>query len=95
MVSRSSFPSIPLPCQQNWEHMKPNANGRFCEHCKKTVIDFTGMSAHEVESYYAEHISEYLCGYFKHNQLFPDSPDQYGMVGSLDLDYLNGFSEDV
>lgn len=29
------------PCTENWDKMTPNEQGRHCDNCNKTVIDFT------------------------------------------------------
>jgi hypothetical protein len=31
--------AIKNPCSENWGQMSPNANGRFCSSCQKTVLD--------------------------------------------------------
>lgn len=36
--------TIPSPCSQKWEEMTKTSQGRFCDHCKKDVIDFSGLS---------------------------------------------------
>lgn len=38
---KTKFLKIEKPCHENWENMTPNEKGRFCDSCKKTVIDFT------------------------------------------------------
>jgi hypothetical protein len=45
---RSIEISIPHPCTQPWEAMIPNAEGRFCNHCQKTVFDLTEMTDAEI-----------------------------------------------
>jgi hypothetical protein len=36
--------TIPEPCMQSWADMQRTIGGRHCAHCRKTVVDFTGMS---------------------------------------------------
>lgn len=36
------------PCHENWEAMSPNEQGRFCQSCQKSVIDFSSMTNREV-----------------------------------------------
>lgn len=43
--------SIPQPCDEKWGDMIPDRNGRFCDSCKKTVIDFTNLSEMEVHDF--------------------------------------------
>ncbi|HVV07067.1 MAG TPA: hypothetical protein VHC96_22720 [Puia sp.] len=35
---------ISNPCHEQWDTMQPDARGRFCGACRKTVVDFTAMS---------------------------------------------------
>jgi hypothetical protein len=48
--------------------MQPNSDGRFCEHCKKSVIDFSQMSDNEIAFYLHLHRGENLCGRVKATQ---------------------------
>ena len=35
-------------CNEHWDKMAPNKDGRFCELCAKTVIDFTHLSPEDM-----------------------------------------------
>lgn len=59
--------SIPTPCHQDWQQMIPVTQGRHCQSCSKTVIDFTGMSNAEVIAYLAMHKN--TCGRIDDTQL--------------------------
>ncbi len=59
---------IPKPCSEKWDQMTPDENGRFCQHCQKTVIDFTGMSDHEIANL-MNHSKGQLCGRLHVSQL--------------------------
>lgn len=48
--------------------MTPNEQGRFCDHCAKSVIDFTKFSDAELAKKFASN-SDRLCGRFDKNQL--------------------------
>ncbi|MBE8724733.1 hypothetical protein [Flavobacterium hungaricum] len=62
--------TIPEPCNQNWNSMTPNKNGRFCDSCSKTVIDFTKMKNLEIHDYLIKNSGkESICGHFKINQI--------------------------
>jgi TonB family protein len=62
-------PHIPNPCPENWETMKIGLNSRFCENCKKDVVDFTGMSRQQIlETLFSNHDKK-ICGRFKKSQL--------------------------
>ncbi|MEL1244790.1 hypothetical protein AAEO56_11000 [Flavobacterium sp. DGU11] len=61
--------SIPKPCHEDWTSMTPNEQGRFCGQCSKTVTDFTGMKALEIQSFLLENSGRKVCGRFKASQL--------------------------
>lgn len=45
---KSIFIKLDKPCSENWETMKANESGRFCEQCSKTVVDFTTLNPFEI-----------------------------------------------
>jgi len=59
---------VKKPCQENWEAMHPSEQGRFCDSCRKTVIDFTAMSDEQLVDYFKKH-SGAVCGRFETTQL--------------------------
>jgi hypothetical protein len=59
--------SIPEPCTEDWNKMTPNAKGRFCSSCSKTVVDFTVMSPIAIQKYFQENSN--ICGRIKKSQL--------------------------
>ncbi len=61
--------SIPTPCHEDWEAMIPNAQGRHCNSCVKTVVDFTTMSDEEVKHFLLNSKEEKVCGRFRTEQL--------------------------
>ena len=61
--------SIPKPCHENWDSMHPREQGRHCDACDKTVIDFTDKSEKEIGEYFAEHAHERICGHFRKDQV--------------------------
>ena len=54
--------SIPQPCHENWHHMTPTQQGRFCNSCAKEVVDFSMMTDTEVLNYFTKLTSEKVCG---------------------------------
>ncbi|XZF14343.1 carboxypeptidase-like regulatory domain-containing protein [Chitinophagaceae bacterium MMS25-I14] len=60
--------TIPSPCAQSWQEMTPDARGRFCNHCRKSVIDFTEWSDKALYSFF-ENRNENVCGRFFQSQL--------------------------
>ena len=63
--------SIENPCHEDWQGMTPEAQGRFCSACEKTVIDFSQMSDAEILQYFSQPRTEKVCGRFKSEQLSP------------------------
>ncbi len=60
---------IPQPCSKTWENMTPNEQGRFCDSCQKTVVDFTLFSTTDIQNYFSKHYGQKVCGRFKNEQL--------------------------
>ncbi|MBC9910580.1 carboxypeptidase-like regulatory domain-containing protein [Chitinophaga varians] len=60
--------SMPQPCQQPWEDMTPDARGRFCGSCQKSVIDFSILSDSQIVALLSDTSQKY-CGRFKKSQL--------------------------
>lgn len=69
MKAKSIRYSIPDPCEKNWNEMTPEATGRFCGSCEKSVVDFTNMSDFSIVNYLEEHKYEKVCGRFTKPQL--------------------------
>lgn len=103
MKKKSFHIAIDEPCAESWQNMQPNADGKFCLHCSKTVIDFTQQTSYEIKSYFQQNI-ENTCGRFTKHQLeetytvYEASKfDHYKFVASLTLglltlETLNAFS---
>ncbi|MBO9593663.1 MAG: hypothetical protein J7599_12215 [Niabella sp.] len=68
---------IPTPCHENWEAMLPRENGRHCNTCCKTVVDFTGMSPDAISAYLIQHRFQKICGRFTEQQLTVEYMDVY------------------
>ena len=61
--------TIPKPCHGDWETMTPNQQGRHCNACAKTVVDFTLLSDAEVQQFFLHQKEKRVCGRFKQEQL--------------------------
>lgn len=59
--------SIPTPCHENWQDMKPVERGRFCDSCQKKVRDFTASPDKVIMEVFAK--DSRLCGRFRVDQL--------------------------
>lgn len=59
--------TIEKPCDQSWQQMIEQSNGRYCGHCSKTVVDFTRMTDEDIIAYLS--IRNHVCGRFDTEQL--------------------------
>src|SRR4051812_18194049 len=60
--------NIPHPCNQSWDEMTANGKGRFCDHCQKTVIDFTAWSDAALYKFFSKDTG-HVCGRFLSTQV--------------------------
>jgi hypothetical protein len=60
---------IPQPCSENWNTMRPEEGGKYCDSCQKTVIDFTKQSDEEIMNYFLQYQSQPTCGRFRTSQV--------------------------
>jgi hypothetical protein len=70
-MSKSIRIQVPQPCHENWNHMNPAEQGRFCLSCSKTVVDFSLMSDKELLEYMAG-AGSHVCGRFSGDQVNRD-----------------------
>jgi hypothetical protein len=61
--------SIPSPCNEQWNTMTPKDNGRHCNTCKETVVDFTSMTTDEIKNYFEKNAGSKICGNYKITQV--------------------------
>ena len=40
--------TIPEPCHESWNSITSAEKGKFCNACRKTVVDFTAMGDREL-----------------------------------------------
>jgi hypothetical protein len=55
------------PCNEDWNQMTSKEQGRHCNHCNKTVVDFSAMSDAEMINYLLNH--QNVCGRVKPQQI--------------------------
>ena len=60
---------IPEPCNENWDAMEANTQGRFCGSCQKTVVDFTQQSDYDIAQFLGKPENAGTCGRFTVEQL--------------------------
>ncbi|WP_044001426.1 hypothetical protein [Hymenobacter swuensis] len=48
MTKSAYYLAIPQPCHEDWTHMTPTERGRFCQSCRKEVLDFTDMAPADI-----------------------------------------------
>lgn len=61
--------NIPKPCQEDWNEMQANGDGKYCKHCSKTVIDFTNWNDTDLYHYLNNHKNERICGHVSSTQI--------------------------
>ncbi len=60
---------IPEPCHEDWNQMQPDAKGKFCSSCRKSVVDFSNKTDAEIKTILIEHKDQKVCGHFKKTQI--------------------------
>jgi hypothetical protein len=59
---------LPSPCSEPWSNMHPNTEGRHCDTCDKTVVDFTAKTDEEIYHYLSNSPGQ-VCGRFRTTQI--------------------------
>jgi hypothetical protein len=59
---------IPEPCHEDWNKMSQQEQGRYCQSCCKTVVDFELMTDQQILNYFANAKGN-TCGRFATDQL--------------------------
>ncbi|MEO1260355.1 MAG: carboxypeptidase-like regulatory domain-containing protein [Bacteroidota bacterium] len=92
--------NIPNPCPEKWNKMEERPDGRHCQRCEKTVVDFSDKSDREVVAYFKK-MSGNVCGRFRSDQVgrphhFYSKEKNIGRIQALGL-LLSGllFGADV
>lgn len=63
--------SISKPCSEDWNKMTAEEQGRHCQVCCKTVVDFSQKSNDEIVGFLQKNVSSKVCGRFRKEQLQP------------------------
>jgi hypothetical protein len=74
-MSKTFKLKVAEPCHEDWQNMSPNAKGRHCQSCAKTVVDFSIMTDAEIVSFF-KNKPQNVCGRFTDKQL----EKQYSIV---------------
>jgi hypothetical protein len=61
--------TIPEQCHEDWDNMSISEKGRFCDLCKKQVVDFSWLSDNQIMQELAQFGADSICGNFKPDQL--------------------------
>ena len=64
VMSKKFQLQIPEPCRESWDKMTPVEQGRFCDSCQKTVVDFTAMSDMQLAAFFKKPSTGSVCGRF-------------------------------
>jgi len=72
VMSKKFQLQIPEPCHEDWNEMTPVQQGRFCDSCQKSVVDFTGMSDMQLIAFFKKPSTGSVCGRFFNDQLERD-----------------------
>jgi hypothetical protein len=60
---------IEKPCHEDWSKMTSEAQGKFCNACEKSVVDFSMMSDAQILHYFSQPKTQKVCGRFNADQL--------------------------
>jgi hypothetical protein len=80
-------------CDQDWDEMQGTANGRYCDVCRKEVIDYTTKSIKDIPS------DQDLCGRFLIEQIDTSiikpiqTPKQIKTIGFISTLLISVFSK--
>lgn len=77
--------TIPQPCHEDWNQMTQQEQGRHCNACCKTVIDFTGWEPQEILFYLNINAGNKICGRFTTEQLERPLPGAEEFVKEITL----------
>ena len=67
-MKKQVYLHIPEPCHEDWNKMTQAQQGRFCQSCAKTVVDFSAMTDKQILEVLSKAASK-TCGRFSGDQL--------------------------
>ncbi|PKF74728.1 hypothetical protein [Chryseobacterium sp. PMSZPI] len=53
---------VHTPCPESWEDMQHSVEGKFCEKCSKSVIDFTDKTEEQIQDILKKANGKEICG---------------------------------
>jgi len=62
MTNPAYYLTIPQPCHEDWTRMTPTEQGRFCQSCRKEVMDFSSMAPAAILQLIRQAPSGSVCG---------------------------------
>lgn len=68
VMKPTTYLQIPTPCHEDWNKMTANEQGRYCDSCCKTVVDFQVMTDQQILNYFNT-VQGKTCGRFSTDQL--------------------------
>ncbi|MFM2386985.1 MAG: hypothetical protein RL660_1742 [Bacteroidota bacterium] len=60
--------NLPSPCTENIDKMDLTSEGRYCQNCKKEIIDFRNFTTDDFNRYFSKHAKS-GCGIFYASQI--------------------------
>jgi hypothetical protein len=63
--------NISKPCSEDWNKMTTEEQGRHCQVCCKTVVDFSKQSNEQIIGFLEKNATAKICGRFRKEQLQP------------------------
>jgi outer membrane protein OmpA-like peptidoglycan-associated protein len=76
---------IENPCLADWHKMTPAKSGRFCDSCRKVVIDFSDKTQEEVISYISKAADKNICGRYHERHTTVASGKWYDFLNKIEL----------
>jgi hypothetical protein len=73
--------SIPTPCHEDWNKMTAKYQGRHCDVCSKTVVDFTEWQPQKILLHFENNTN--VCGRFRRDQLDEPIPTKEDFVKQI------------